>query len=254
MKIFKGAVLIIMLTALIQSERAYCQHAEDYPEMSFNQSWGLINIPTANLLGHGRFCASLNSAVFSIGLFNYFQLGLIAFNSGSKFYWGNALEVKLIDEEEPWPAFAVGAESVTEDPHLITAQYFNSNYIVASKSIGIFGIGHIGLGTGRFVGTGAVSSRLNGLFFGIEKTFYEGSNNPLTLKLEEDGRDVNFGVEYIFLPGFELNLTVTKLDNWIYQHPAPDNDPTVMLGFSIDGVLSPVPPANDKALKIGGRR
>jgi hypothetical protein len=244
-------VLLILIVFILINKDASFSETLGYPEMSFNQSWGLINIPTANLLDHGHYCASLNSAVFSIGLFNYFQMGLIAFNSGSKFYWGNMLEVKLIDEEGPWPAFAIGAESETENPHLITAQYFDSNYIVASKNIGIFGIGHIGVGTGRFVGTGEVSSRLNGLFFGIEKAFYKDSNNPLTLKLEEDGRDVNFGIEYVILENFELNFTVTKLDNWIFQHPAPDNNPTVMLGFCIDGVLSPVPPVNDKALKIG---
>ena len=249
MDTFYGKVLLILTICILANNGvSFGETAGAYPEMSFNQSWGLINIPTANLLGHGRFCASLNSAVFSIGLFNYFQMGLIAFNSGSKFYWGNMLEVKLIDEEGPWPAVAVGGESETENPHLITAKYFDSNYIVASKNIGIFGIGHMGLGTGRFIGEGEVSSKLNGLFFGIEKSFFEDSKNPLTLKLEEDGRDVNFGIEYIFLESFELNVTVTKLDGWIFQHPAPDNNPTVMLGFCIDGMLSPV---NKKEPKNG---
>jgi len=244
---FYGKVLLILIIFFLANNGvSFGDTTNGYPEISFNQSMGLINIPTAILLKHGQIRASLNSAVFSIGLFNYFQMGLIAFNSGSKFYWGNMLEVKLIDEEEPWPAIAIGAESETIDPHLISAQYFDSNYLVASKSIGIFGIGHIGIGTGRFIGDGDVSSKLNGLFFGIEKTFYEGSSNPLTFKLEEDGRDINFGVEYILLTNFELNLTVAKLDNWIFQHPAPDDNPTVMLGFCIDGMLSPV---NKKAPK-----
>ena len=248
---YRSVLIILIIFLLANKCVSFGDTTDGYPEMSFNQSWGLVNIPTAILLKHGQIRASINTAVFSIGLFNYFQLGLIAFNSGSKFYWGNALEVKLIDEEGSWPAFAVGAESETENPHLITAKYFDSNYIVASKNMGIFGIGHMGLGTGRFIGDGEVSSKLNGLFFGIEKTFYEDSKNPLTLKLEEDGRDVNFGIEYIVMESFELNLTVTKLDNWLYQHPAPDNYPILMLGFCIDGVLSPVPPVNDKALKIG---
>lgn len=219
-----------------------------YPEVAFDQSEGLINIPTANILNHGHFCMSLNSAVFSVGLFNYFQIGLLAFNSGSKFYWGNMLETKLIDEESWWPAIAVGVESETENPHLTSAQYFNSSYVVTSRNMGAFGTWHLGLGNGRFIGTGDNSLKLNGLFGGVEKTVFEGSAYPLILKLEEDGRDVNFGVEIRPLPGFELNLTVAKLDNWIFQHPAPDNNPTVSLGFCIEGILSPVQRVNAKIM------
>jgi len=240
------ALLILTIFILANNGVSFGERTNEYPEISFNQSMGLINIPTATLLKHGQIRASINTAVFSLGLFNYFEMGILAFNSGSKFYWGNRLAIKLIDEEGPWPAIAVGAESETENPHLKSAQYFNSSYLVTSKDMGIFGIGHIGIGNGRFIGSGEVSSKLNGLFCGIEKTFYEGSNNPMALKLEEDGNDINFGIKYRLLPGFDLALTVAKLDNWIFQHPAPDNNPVVIGGFICEGILSPV---NRKSLK-----
>ena len=240
------ALLILTIFILANNGVSFGERTNEYPEISFNQSMGLINIPTATLLKHGQMRASINTAVFSLGLFNYFEMGILAFNSGSKFYWGNRLAIKLIDEEGPWPAIAVGAESETENPHLKSAQYFNSSYLVTSKDMGIFGIGHIGIGNGRFIGSGEVSSKLNGLFCGIEKTFYEGSNNPMALKLEEDGNDINFGIKYRLLPGFDLALTVAKLDNWIFQHPAPDNNPVVIGGFICEGILSPV---NRKSLK-----
>jgi hypothetical protein len=236
----------LMSILIAHSIASFAEVTGGYPEISFNQSMGLINIPTATLLKHGQMRASINTAVVSFGLFDYFEMGILAFNSGSKFYWGNRLAVKLIDEEGPWPAIAVGAESETENPHLKSARYFDSSYLVASKDMGIFGIGHIGIGNGRFIGSGEVSSRLNGLFCGIEKTFYEDSMNPMTFKLEEDGNDINFGIKYRLLPGFDLALTVARLDNWIFQHPAPDNNPVVIGGFICEGILSPV---NRKARK-----
>lgn len=233
------ALVIYMMFLLGGNDHIFAETGS-YPDVAFDQSVGLINIPTANIANNGNFGVSLNSAVLSIGLFKYFQFGIFSHFSNNIIYAGNMLEIKLIDEEDPWPAIAVGAESVTDNAHMKNAQYFNSSYIVTSKDIGIFGTVHLGLGNGRFIGTGDNSLKLNGLFGGIEKTIFEGSGCPLTLKLEEDGRDVNFGIEIRPLPDLKLNLTVAKLDNWIFQHPIPDNNPTVSLGFCLECVFSPV--------------
>ncbi len=233
----RTALAAIMIFLLGGNMPAFAERSA-YPDLAFDQAIGLINIPTANLGNRGNFCVSLNSAVISVTLFDYFQIGLLSSYRGDKVYCGNMLEVKLIDEESPWPAIAVGGESLTEQPHAADAQYFNSSYVVASRSIGIFGTGHLGAGNGRFVGTGGNSSNLNGIFCGIEKTILEGSSCPVTLKFEEDGRDVNFGVEISPCSGLRFHLTVSKLDNWIYQHPAPDNNPTVSVGFCLEGALS----------------
>ena len=245
-KHIKRAAMIMFLFTYIYSHSSSAQNASGVADIEFNQSIGLINIPTANLLKHGQLRMSLNAGIFSLGLFNYFEMGILAFNSNNKFYWGNRLEAKLIDEEGYIPALAVGAESATENPHLMDAPYINSSYVVASKGIGMFGTAHIGVGNGRFMGSGEASSKLNGLFCGIEKTFFEDGSNPLTVKLEEDGRDVNFGIIIRLLPGFYMTLTAAKLDNVIYNHPAPDNQAEYFLGFNAEGVLTPLKPGEKK--------
>jgi hypothetical protein len=209
-------------------------------DVQFNQSIGMVNIPTANILKNGEMRASLNAGVFSLGLFDFFEMGILAFNKDNKFYYGNRLAIKLIEEDGVIPAIAIGGESYTENPQLMDATYFNSYYMVLSHDLGMLGTGHIGAGNGRFIGTGEASSRLNGVFCGVQKTFCEGTPFPLTLKLEEDGRDINFGVMLRILSGFHLVFSVTKLDNVIYAHPEPNDKPEYMFGFLIEGILSPV--------------
>jgi hypothetical protein len=240
MRIFKGAMLIIMLTALMQSKRAYCRLADGFPDAQFNQSIGMVNIPTADLLKHGEMRMSLNAGFLSLGIFDYYEMGLIAFSSGSKFYWGNRLAGKLTDEQGIIPAIAVGAESITEDPQLKDAPYLNSYYMVASHNLGVFGTAHLGVGNGRFIGSGEVSSRLNGVFFGVEKMFFEDTPFPLTLKLEEDGRDVNFGMMIRILSGLHMVASIYYLDNVMYGHPAPNDNVVYYLGFSLEAKLSPI--------------
>jgi hypothetical protein len=238
--IYRKALVISLIFLLGGNIRVFAETGS-YPETAFNQTMGLINIPTANITTYrGHLCVSMNSAVLAIAMFDYFEIGMFAHYYDNQIYCGNMLKIKLIDEEHPWPAVAVGVESETANPHLMNAQYFNSSYIVASDDMGVFGTAHVGLGNGRFIGTGDNSSKLNGLFAGIEKTVFEESSCPIVLKLEEDGRDVNFGVEIQPLPDLKLYFTVAKLDNWIFQHSAPDNNPTVSLGFCLQCATPPV--------------
>jgi hypothetical protein len=99
----------------------------------------------------------------------------------------------------------------------------------------------MGIGNGRFVGTGEVSSKLNGFFCGIEKTFLADTPYPFTFKLEEDGKDVNFGIMFRLVPGINITYTASKLDNLLYNHPAPNNDGEYMIGFNVDAMLPPIP-------------
>ena len=48
------------------------------------------------------------------------------------------------------------------------------------------------------------------------------------------------------LPGFYMTLTAAKLDNVIYNHPAPDNQAEYFLGFNAEGVLTPLKPGEKK--------
>jgi len=99
----------------------------------FNQSMGLINIPTANILKHGVFRLTVNAAVFSVGVFDHFEIGALLFGSGYKLCYGHRLGIKLIDEIGYFPALAVGTESISGDPRLAAGEYSNSSYEEALK-------------------------------------------------------------------------------------------------------------------------
>lgn len=237
---------MITLFSLIDRTDLFAQIANSPLDIHFNHSIGLVNIPTANLLKHGGLRASLNAGIFSVGLFDYFEMGLLAFNSNGDFYYGNRLAIKLIDEEEGYPAIAIGAESATINPYLSGAQYFNSYYVVMSKEL--FGLGtiHLGKGDGRFVGTSEVGSQANGFFFGIEKTFFEDTRNPFTVMLEEDGRGINFGMRLCVIPGMNMVFSADKLDNVLYRRPAPNDQIECMVGIIVQTKLEPLNPRQAK--------
>ncbi len=242
--------LVVCLCSIILFAGAFCAQVASGPfDIPFNQSLGMINIPTANILKNGEMRMSLNAGCFSLGLFDFFEVGLIAFQKDSDFYWGNRLAVKYIEENGIIPAIAVGGESCTKDPTNENAMYLNSVYMVASHNLGDLGTAHLGIGNGRFLGTGETSSKLDGVFMGIEKTFFEETPFPLTLKLEEDGKDVNFGMMVRILSGFHMVASICKLDNVMFAHPAPDNNVVYYFGFVIEGQLAPVKKDKYKAVK-----
>lgn len=233
----RKAFLLIMAITIGSNIWSSGGAALQQTDVSFNQSMGLINIPTADFLRHRDYKVSLGAAIFSVGIFNYYELGLLAFSNNDVLYVGNRLAIKLVDEEGAFPAIAVGAEGAVEMNQISGDQEFRSYYVVASKSLGDFGRLHAGIGSGRFLGEGERSEGLHGVFMGIGKSFFEEKLNQITVKLEEDGRNINFGIEYRILYGLNMVLTMAKLDNWIFSHPAPNNSVDVLVGFIWDGTL-----------------
>lgn len=208
------------------------------PNFECNQAFEAINTPTADILGHDHIRMSMasNSGAFSMGLFDYFEMGLLAYKSTDDSYFGNRLTIKLFPEADLWPALAVGGESVTGNPNFSSSPTVNSHYLVMSKDLGAFGKVHIGSGDGRFTGNGDTASAVHGVFAGIERLFLEGSPFEVDVKLEEDGRDINAGIEKRLLPDLSMTLTAIEIDNVMVNHPA-NRDSATFVGFVFDEVL-----------------
>ena len=210
---------------------------------AFVGNTGLIDIPAAEVLEPHRFSLSGTIAYFpfiieewnseenkaridfSIGIFKRVELGLRGFvNARGEAGLTSALKLKLRDEGERLPALAIGIENLggNKDLFVLSNQDANSFYIVASKHLGWLGIGHIGMGIGRFVGDEIYSKRISGLFFGLQKELQLNQDGQVViLTLEEDGRDINFGIEYKITSTHSFLFTLCELDNWLFPHPYP---------------------------------
>ncbi|OPL19900.1 MAG: hypothetical protein AVO35_00090 [Candidatus Aegiribacteria sp. MLS_C] len=200
---------------------------------------GLMDIPTASVLHHteavlgGSFTAfgyeradSSSESDFAVaghlevGLFNRGQLGITWL--GEAGISGN-VKFLVLRESITTPGLAAGCQNITgeEDYEFFRddrdslydyqeSQNF-SLYLVMTKSLDYFsGIPvclHLGYGTGRFrqgedeISDGRMSNPFRGLFAGMD---YHPVPE-LSLILEWDGRDANFGAEY------QLNGTVSFL-------------------------------------------
>ena len=112
---------------------------------------------------------------------------------------------------------------------------FTSHFLVTSQRLDNICTLHVGVGDGRFVGYGPNSQVLDGIFGGVERDF-SIMERQVTFKLEEDGKDINLGVKAPIFPNLFFLLTVAQLDNWIYKHTAPDNNPYIYIGFTCEGI------------------
>jgi hypothetical protein len=171
------------------------------------------------------------------------ELTFAAYDFDSSAYVGSA-EVRFLPETVKFPAVAIGMRNIGGDVDVSSfgtpdvpggsTHYFPINvrertwfeeftsYIVFSKdfypALAIPIRGHLGLGTGAFQGmyTSEYTSSLKwqGVFGAIEyQVRYD-----LTVALEVNGRDLNFGVLYK-LPwwGMELGVSVDKLEMLFYS-------------------------------------
>jgi hypothetical protein len=232
-------LFLAMTISMCQARSFAATYYNNVPNINYNQSMGLINIPTANLLKHGEYRLSTNAAIFSFGLLDFFEFGALGFTENHKFYYGDRLTIKLIEEDAQFPGIAIGAENFMETPCLREINAYTSYFVVVSRNLGDDLILHAGIGTGRFVGGGLASSQLHGFFMGIEKTYISWWGTIYILKLEEDGRNVNIGAKFLLSPSLSLAISAYDLDNGIYQHLDPENDPKVSVGVTYDIYYDP---------------
>ncbi|MFH1387089.1 MAG: S-layer homology domain-containing protein [bacterium] len=199
-----------------------------------------IDIPVAEVLPPGKISLSGYSAYFpfiitdwrseeykaaaklTVGLFDNLEVGLTGiYNArGIKGATGS-FNLKVHDEEEYFPALAVGLQNIGGDKNLFVLpnQDQNSPYIVGTKHLDI-GTIHAGIGRGRFVGDEVFSRAMFGIFFGFTKDFYLGNTGQVfSLALEVDGRDVNAGAEYTLSESLTATLAICEIDNVILHHP-----------------------------------
>jgi len=155
----------------------------------------------------------------SIGLFDRFELGLVATNY--EIYYGN-FKAKLFTETEKFPSISMGLENLfskvqnSDDP-VITEYDFtdpedyikNSFYVVMSKSALLLTevpslehvetTFHFGIGNRRFKGQRSIVKDLNGMFGGldIKPSQYVSFNGEI------DGHNLNLGIN-----GYYKNFTI----------------------------------------------
>lgn len=175
---------------------------------TINGATGLINTPTASVLGDGELVANFSSfkghyfAAVGLGVFPGVEVGLSS-QLSSENQLSGTLKVNLLPEDK-LPAVAVGLQTRSGG-----ADY----YIVASKQLGTVGLrGHFGLGTGIFrKGFGGISSVLNPVSI-------SNSNNRFTIPLatfiiEYDGSGLNTGLSLKFSPDLSAKVYVTELSH-----------------------------------------
>lgn len=220
--------LLIIIVFLLSCLPEMC-HSVGAP--TFNRLTGLIDIPTAHVIPDGTMGLGFHGASpnkegegfrwdgniwFGIG--ERVEFGITSLDRGVR---GN-IKFLLLKEEEGNPGIAIGIENIGgRRPNLYGEEYGgeeNSVYAVLSKSFGKMR-GHVGFGTGRFVGYGPISKYLHGLFFGVEREFLSKSSQSLKGIVEfSDGRDTNLGLRYKAHEGLSLDLALNEIENILDTH------------------------------------
>ena len=212
----------------------------------FNRTTGLINIPIARVSQHGGFSVGLSQsfwkvenqgvllekdASFYFSLANRAEIGATMLMR--EIIVGN-IKIKLLDEGIKRPAVAIGVQNLSGTQNFTSNhpkggwKNNNSFYVVASKDFRIF-MGHLGIGTGRFISHDPEFSKYfkYGLFFGIEKQYGPlkipilGENNLLTAMGEFDGRDFNVGFRLATPYGVNWEVAYTEIEH--FNKPNPDS-------------------------------
>lgn len=167
---------------------------------SLQGSTGLIDIPSADVLGSGQAAAgyyhmgSDNNGVLTFHAVPNMEVGAAYAAQGTD---GMRLQAKvsLLPEEMLTPAVALGVEDITGEQQ-------RSWYAVASKSLPDGIRLHIGAGNGRF----------GGLFAGVEKrlkrvSVLPGKSSPAAVLLAEyDGHDMNAGIRFMVNPLVKVDV------------------------------------------------
>jgi hypothetical protein len=212
----------------------------------------------------------------------YLDVGILGYGQAGLSYLGDGglvanMKLMVLREGIDVPAFAIGCENmfgaervdvysgtpgVPDSTGYIRGLWdeegnYNydhaqnwSAYGVASKSmrylLGIPVTVNLGIGVGRFVGVigdggamGVGSAVANGLFGSL---VWEPSNS-VTLALEQDGRDFNFGLSYRINRNLTLNLAAAEFEMALFPPEGQNRrDPCQNAKFTIavSGTLGPL--------------
>lgn len=221
---------------------------------------GVFDSPDAYILDHTEVEVELGASAYTVedstgssdsdfmltghldvGLFNYGQIGVSYLGDGG--VCGN-VKVRILQEGIDVPAFAIGLENISGEEYIehfkVDGEYYPyahsqnwSAYGVLSKDlryiVGLPATASLGIGIGRFVGVidsgalGIGSSIAHGLFGSL--VYYP--NEVITVGLEQDGRDLNFGASYEISRHFTLQLAWAELEMAVFP-PENQNRQDVM--------------------------
>jgi len=262
-----------------------CVQAGSLP---FSRS-GVLDCPDAYILEHTEIEAEIGAAAYSVsdstgadnsefmltghldvGLFGYGQVGVSYLGDGG--IAGN-LKVAVLHEGFAVPAFAVGLENITgqeyvdcfvvdsagvEVPYPYAHSQNWSAFGVVSKDLSylvrIPVTVNVGIGIGRFVGViddgalGIGSSIGNGLFGSV--VFHPAE--MITLAVEQDGRDLNFGMSYDINDFLTLSMAWAEFEQSMFP-PVNQDQTDVMqnskISFGLSSVIGPIFGAGRLALE-----
>jgi len=206
---------------------------------------GMVDIPTASVLQHTQVCIGGSATAFSydtadstsesdfaiaghleVGILNRGQVGVTWLGDGG--LSGNVRVLALM-ETITTPAIAVGCQNITgeknyefyrgPDDSLYTyeeSQNFAA-YIVLTKNLDYFSGIHLclnlGYGIGRFrQGELAESDGISNPFRGLFAGFDYHPVPDLSILLEWDGRDANFGATYDFTENVRFQAGVGEFE------------------------------------------
>jgi hypothetical protein len=176
-----------------------------------------------------------------VGLFNYGQIGVSYLGDGGVC---GSLKIRILQEGIEVPAFAIGLDNISGEEYIehfkVNNEYYPyahaqnwSAYGVLSKDlryiVGLPATASLGIGIGRFVGVidsgalGIGSSIAHGMFGSV--VYYP--NEVISVGLEQDGRDLNFGASYDISKHFTLQFAWAELEMAVFP-PENQNRQDVM--------------------------
>lgn len=216
--LFAGLFLFILLSSLQAAP--------------FAARTGLVDIPTAHILEHAFLNISYGAQFWTnqgvkgddfkklrhemdlsahLGLFDRVEFGFSVLSGGFENICGN-ITVRVFKERDVYPSVAVGMQNISPNQHISsygvvkrktpfgyrtiygTPQYQAFFIVFSKRIIDKYNVKvHLGKGWGRFVGNcEPTSKKLYGIFAGIEAEFFPN----FFLKIDENGRDLNIGLQY----------------------------------------------------------
>lgn len=221
---------------------------------------GVFDSPDAYILGHTEVEVEMGASAYTvedslgstdsefmltghldIGAFEYGQVGVSYLGEGG--IAGN-VKVRILQEGIDVPAFAIGVENISTEEYIEcfkqNGEYYPydhaqnwSAYGVASKDLryllGLEATVSLGIGIGRFVGVidggalGIGSQVAHGLFGSL---VYRPTD-VITVGMEQDGRDLNFGFSYDISKYFTLQMAWAEFEQAVFP-PENQNQQDVM--------------------------
>ncbi len=196
---------------------------------------GLVDVPTGGVIEHGIFNVGTYFAFrnedklprdeaalqLDFGLFDRVEIGLTSVRHNQKSFLSGNLKVLLFREAGTVPNVAIGIENIGDkiETGLNDLKRYKrkSVFLAISKTFNLPRIhqinGHIGIGKNRFVEELGMSEVLNGVFFGVSKSFQPAfAKGDLTFSIEGNGRGINTGMRHTAASGLQVYIGAEALN------------------------------------------